>query len=199
MPAVKLAGPLLLGLACALGACDKSARPAHDGTLVVGLGMPMREVLRHSTASLRREALRAAYSSAGSEFDCELAGGTLRFPRCGGLSLDVAGPDEIVTDIALSVGPRDASWPTFTKAMRGVAARLAADGWQPKLERGGQALEPFLAQDAGKAAIALSEPVLFQWTKEKALVILGMRVASGSNGSRIWADLSFSRDAAALP
>ena len=109
-----------VGLAGSLSACGEAdlrrMADVSEGTLVAGLGMPMREVMKRSSLKFGRRLALAGMSSGSyansgdGYFDFELAGSGLRFHGCSMYSIDHDAPDETVTGINVCITPGRSRW-----------------------------------------------------------------------------------------
>ena len=187
-----------LGLAVALGACgmDDLHRMAGipQGTLVVGLGMPMGEVARRSTVELHKLPTlglpKGSYADGNAYFDFELFGSSLRFHGCSMYSLEFEGSNETVTGIHVSITPRRHRWSAFSRELRETAAKLKADGWEPYVHDAGPTLESFLAQDGSKIGTTYSGRIAaFEWRKGPLNATLSADRAW--DGPEFWSSLAF--------
>jgi hypothetical protein len=187
--------PLGPGLAVLLAAC--SADELHrfagvpQGTLVVGLGMPMRDVARRSTVKLHKLPTlglsSGTYADGNAHFDLELAGSSLRFHGCSMYSIDFEGPDEIVTGINVHITPSRHRWPALQRELRETAAKLKADGWDPRQRDGHPTLESFLARDGSMGSTSSGRIASFEWSKGEAMAVLSADRAWDS--ARFWSSL----------
>jgi hypothetical protein len=189
----RLLGP---GVAVLLAAC--SADDLHrfagvpQGTLVVGLGMPMSEVARRSTVKLHKlptlGLTSGSYADGNAYFDFELAGSSLRFHGCSMYSIDFEGPDETVTGINVHITASRHRWPALQRELRETAAKLKADGWEPWHRDGQPTLESFLARDASKIGTTSSGRIAsFEWRKGGAVATLSADRAWDS--AQFWSSL----------
>jgi hypothetical protein len=169
---------LLASLAAACGACDEGdlhrIAGIPQGTLVVGLGMPMGDVARRSTVKLHKLPTlglpNGNYADGNAYFDFELAGSSVRFHGCSMYSIDYEGPREIVTSMSVFITPKSLRWRAFQQELRDTAGKLKADGWEPYQHDGWPALESFLSRDGSKIETTPSDVVAtFDWKKGGAL------------------------------
>jgi hypothetical protein len=164
-----------VGLSVFLSGCgmDDLRRVADvsEGTLVAGLGMPMREVMERSSVKFgRRLALAGmssgSYANGNAYFDFELAGSGLRFHGCSMYSIDHDAPDETVTGISVCITPGRSRWPAYTRELRETAAKLEKDGWAPFVVGSQPSIESFMARDGGSLGTSDSGAIaVFEWRK----------------------------------
>lgn len=194
----------LVGLLCACGKDDLHRMAGiPQGTLVVGLGMPMREVVKRSTVKFgHRLALAGSstgsYADGNAYFDFELAGSGLRFHGCSMYSIDYEGPDEIVTLVNVCTTPDRSRWSAYTRELRETAAKLKADGWEREVARGQPSVESFMARDGSSLGTTDSGVIaVFEWRKGSSSLQLSANRAWDS--AQFWSMVDVTRAAGPLP
>ena len=187
---------LALGLAVILQACG--VEDLHrfagipQGTLAVGIGVPMREVVRRSSVRLHRSPSgpsKGSYDNGNAYFDFELLGSSLRFHGCSMYFVDYEGPDETVKSISVYITPDRHRWWALRRELRETAAKLTADGWDPHPYPGWEPLETFLARDGAKVGSSDSGAIAtFAWRKAG----LELRVTANRawDAAQFWSSLS---------